>query len=578
MIIILLCLHKQLTAYGYSEFSPEAFYGVVQYRDQCSVFRRVVIYLQINSCNPASRRMDGNGYTGSNGSHRMKIQIGGAEGMDPQTIPPLSPQWPQTFAKSMDIYSHSPSSGRNSCAGSSSFQHESLLNSFEHLPEANGMENSNTCLKEPLLIQRQRHSQEEYDENEYWKNHANGNGIVEHTKNEKTDDGSTFLRASLNGMNVLAGVGILSTPYALSEGGWLGLSILFIFAVICCYTGILLKRCMETNTQICSYPDIGQAAFGQKGRIIVSIFLYVELYAVAVEFLILEGDNLAQLFPNVAIEFVGIRINSQQSFILLSALVILPTVWLRNLSLLAYVSASGVAASVLVVLAVAWIGVFDEVGFHLQGHLLNLSGLPTAIGLYAFCFCGHAVFPSIYCSMKDRRQFSQVLILCFVVCTMIYGGIAVMGYMMFGNELESQITLNLPGTLVASKVAIYITLINPFAKFSLTITPLATALEELLPSSDSWLVLWGIGIRTLLVISTVAVALALPFFGYLMALIGSSLSCSVSIIIPSICYLKLFGASISRHEMSLIFIILILGIVTGIVGTYSSLQKIADAI
>nr|ADE75733.1 unknown [Picea sitchensis] len=161
---------------------------------------------------------------------------------------------------------------------------------------------------------------------------------------------------------------------------------------------------------------------------------------------------------------------------------------------------------------------------------------------------------------------------------MIYGGIAVMGYMMFGNELESQVTLNLPRTLVASKVAIYITLINPFAKFSLTITPLATALEELLPSSDSWLVLWGIGIRTLLVISTVAVALALPFFGYLMALIGSSLSCSVSIIIPSICYLKLFGASISRHEMSLIFIILILGIVTGIVGTYSSLQKIADAI
>lgn len=334
---------------------------------------------------------------------------------------------------------------------------------------------------------------------------------------------------------------------------------------------------MEAHKQICSYPDIGQAAFGQKGRIIVSIFLFVELYAVAVEFLILEGDNLAQLFPKWALKFGGIRIKSQQSFILLSALVILPTVWLRNLRLLAYVSASGVAASVFIVLAVAWVGVFDGVGFHPQGHLLNLSGLPTAIGLYAFCFCGHAVFPNIYSSMKDRRLFSQVLILCFVVCTLIYGSIAVMGYMMFGNKLESQVTLNLPRTLVASKVAIYITLINPFAKFSLTITPLATALEELLPP-NSWLVLWGTGIRTLLVISTVAVAVALPYFGYLMALIGSLLSCSVSIIIPSICYLKLFGASISKHEMSLIFIILILGTVTGIVGTYSSLQNIANAI
>ena len=154
-----------------------------------------------------------------------------------------------------------------------------------------------------------------------------------------------------------------------------------------------------------------------------------------------------------------------------------------------------------------------------------------------------------------------------------------MGYMMFGNKLESQVTLNLPRTLVASKVAIYITLISPLAKFSLTITPLAAALEELLPPSNSWpVMLWGTGIRTLLVISTVAVALAVPFFGYLMALIGSLLSCSVSIILPSICYLKLFGTSIAKHEMSLVFIILILGIGTGIVGTYSSLQNIADAI
>jgi hypothetical protein len=76
------------------------------------------------------------------------------------------------------------------------------------------MENSNTCLKEPLLIQRQRHSQEEYDENEYWENHANG--IVEHAKNEKID-GNTFLRASLNDMNVLAGrylITLVSHPVA----------------------------------------------------------------------------------------------------------------------------------------------------------------------------------------------------------------------------------------------------------------------------------------------------------------------------------------------------------------------------
>jgi len=181
-------------------------------------------------------------------------------------------------------------------------------------------------------------------------------------------------------------------------------------------------------------------------------------------------------------------------------------------------------------LAVAWVGVFDGVGFHPQGHLWNLSGLPTAIGLYAFCFCGHAVFPSIYSSMKDRRQFSQqwaynnhlyyvtelccslinfrsiyfmllwnsrltlsnhtvlqVLILCSVVCTLIYGSIAVMGYMMFGNKLESQVTLNLPRTLVASKVAIYITILWHLYFFFKTVIAMDTATAIFFKISQPWI-------------------------------------------------------------------------------------------
>lgn len=189
----------------------------------------------------------------------------------------------------------------------------------------------------------------------------------------------------------------------------MGISILLIFALMCCYTGILLKRCMDVSTQIRSYPDIAHTAFGQTGRIIVATLLYLELYSFAVEFLILEGDNLAQLFPKMVMSIAGKSLNAYQSFVILAALVILPTIWLRNLSLLSYISAGGVVASIVVVLAVAWVGVFDGVGFHHHhGNLWNLNGLPTVIGLYASCYSGHAVFPNIYSSMKDRRQFSSV--------------------------------------------------------------------------------------------------------------------------------------------------------------------------
>jgi len=72
-------------------------------------------------------------------------------------------------------------------------------------------------------------------------------------------------------MNVLAGVGVLTTPYAVKEGGWLGLLLLFVLSAICCYTGILLRHCLESAPGISTYPDIGQAAFGNTGRLIIAV-------------------------------------------------------------------------------------------------------------------------------------------------------------------------------------------------------------------------------------------------------------------------------------------------------------------
>lgn len=73
------------------------------------------------------------------------------------------------------------------------------------------------------------------------------------------------------GMNVVCGVGILSTPHAVKEGGWSGLSILLIFSVLAFYTGILLRCCLDGKPGLGTYPDIGQAAFGTTGRFAVSV-------------------------------------------------------------------------------------------------------------------------------------------------------------------------------------------------------------------------------------------------------------------------------------------------------------------
>jgi vesicular inhibitory amino acid transporter len=129
-------------------------------------------------------------------------------------------------------------------------------------------------------------------------------------------------------------------PYAVKEGGWLGLFILFSFGIITFYTGILLKRCLENSPGIHTYPDIGQAAFGTTGRILVSILLYVELYASCVEYIIMMSDNLSRMFPNTSLYINGFSLDSTQVFAITTTLIVLPTVWLKDLSLLSYLSGS----------------------------------------------------------------------------------------------------------------------------------------------------------------------------------------------------------------------------------------------
>ena len=104
-----------------------------------------------------------------------------------------------------------------------------------------------------------------------------------------------------------------------------------------------------------------------------------------------------------------------------------------------------------------WVGVVDGVGFTQSGPLLRPRGLPVSVGLFGFCFSGHAVFPNIYTSMKDGRQFGRVLQLCFLLCTLIYGGMAIMGFTMFGSAIQAQITLSLPPHYTASKLAVLTT-------------------------------------------------------------------------------------------------------------------------
>ena len=90
----------------------------------------------------------------------------------------------------------------------------------------------------------------------------------------------------------------------LIHGRWAMAAVLGIF-VGQAWSGIPWFEAGADPGAIASYPDIGKFAFGSAARRAIAVFMYVELYLVAISFLVLEGDNLDKLFPGSSVQLMG---------------------------------------------------------------------------------------------------------------------------------------------------------------------------------------------------------------------------------------------------------------------------------
>lgn len=64
----------------------------------------------------------------------------------------------------------------------------------------------------------------------------------------------------------------------------------------------------------------------------------LSLQSSCVEYIILMSDNMSSLFPNAHVNLAGLNLNSQRVFAITTTIAVLPTVWLRNLGFLSYLS------------------------------------------------------------------------------------------------------------------------------------------------------------------------------------------------------------------------------------------------
>ncbi|KAJ8423387.1 hypothetical protein Cgig2_009945 [Carnegiea gigantea] len=153
------------------------------------------------------------------------------------------------------------------------------------------------------------------------------------------------------------------------------------------HDSIVLLNTISSNIK--SYVDIGEHTYGRVGRVIISIILYIELYmdstCMAWGWLAERKGLLRSLAFSASLPF-----------------------GLDDLNILAYGSANVVICFIVVLGSVIYLGAFDGVVLHKKGDIFNLSGMPTALSLYMFCYGAHPVFLTLYFLMQNKHNFSKL--------------------------------------------------------------------------------------------------------------------------------------------------------------------------
>ena len=166
---------------------------------------------------------------------------------------------------------------------------------------------------------------------------------------------SSVWKAAANLVNFIEGIGFLAVPYALKEGGIIAIVMFILIPVIMWYIGTVLIECLYDEDDQgkrprtrSGYEDLGDVLLPKYGGYILSCFIQLDVFLIAVSYLVLFGSVMHHDLPSVPI--------TERMWIGIAGGLVLPTVFLKSFSQMAWLSATSVMALIAVVVYVLWYG------------------------------------------------------------------------------------------------------------------------------------------------------------------------------------------------------------------------------
>ncbi|KAF3457080.1 hypothetical protein FNV43_RR01737 [Rhamnella rubrinervis] len=421
----------------------------------------------------------------------------------------------------------------------------SISNCFSHQKKQVASESVHVCVEQSQVCECSTDQLQLKGVNE---------GVDDHDGGNNKQANCSFTRAVINMIGMLIG-----------------------FGMTCAYTTHVLGKCLDKNPKSRSFTDIGQHAFGSKGRVLATTFICTEIFMALVSYTISLHDNIITIFSGTHLNLQWAKLSTSQVLTVIAVLVSLPSLWLRDLSTISFLSFGGILMSLIIFTSVACTAIFGGVKANQKIPALQLQNIPAISGLYIFSYAGHIVFPDLYKAMKDPSKFTKVSMVSFSLVTLLYIVMAFMGAKLFGPQVNPQITLSMPPHLIVTKIALWATVLTQMTKYALEFAPFAIQLEHnILPnsvSSKTKMIIRASVVSVLLLI-ILALALSVPYFEHALGLTGSLVSVGICVILPCVFYIKICWGQISKPILILNFFIISLGCFLGAFGTISSCKAL----
>jgi proton-coupled amino acid transporter len=210
---------------------------------------------------------------------------------------------------------------------------------------------------------------------------------------------------------------------------------------------------------------------------------------------------------------------------------------------------------------------------------VNFSGLVYVTSICIYSLEGVGLILPLESSCKDRSGFPKLLTKVIFGIFLLMAFFGVCGYLSFGNDTISPISLNLKGESAAFvQMALCLAL---YFTYPMMMFPVSDVLEDLIfreslkPPTTFWPSRW---FRFGIVMTTATIAWSLPNFGKFLELVGASICTLLGFILPCYFHLKVFGKSeLSIWHYILNLAIIVIGIFFGVVGTYDAVLKLMEA-